>query len=124
MKSSICSAVIIAFVLASALDAPAETMRGTVVDQSGKAVAGVMVSAFDGDRRQSTSVFSQADGSFTIDGLREADYRVRARLMGQRDKWIEGIFNGTHGSYWDKPWNPRPDSSWKRNDRPPAPSTG
>jgi len=47
----------------------AQTIRGHVVDASGKAMEGVMVSAFDKERQQSISVFSQADGSFAIDGL-------------------------------------------------------
>ena len=37
----------------------AETIRGKVVDQSGKPREGVMVSAFDEDYQKSTSVFSQ-----------------------------------------------------------------
>ena len=91
MKTAICSAVMTAFVLASALDAPAETIRGTVVDQSGKAVAGVMVSAFDEGHRKWVSTFSQADGSYQIDGLRDVDHTVRARLMGQLDEWLEDV---------------------------------
>lgn len=87
-------AAIAATIYAAASPVLAKPISGTVTNADGKAMGGVMVSAFDGDRRQSTSVFSQADGSFTIDGLREADYRVRARLMGQRDKWIEGIKTG------------------------------
>ena len=44
----------------------AETINGKVVDASGKAMEGVTVSAFDEERQQSISVFSQADGSFAI----------------------------------------------------------
>jgi streptogramin lyase/mono/diheme cytochrome c family protein len=50
-----------------------------------------MVSAFDDEDRQSTSVFSQADGSFRIENLHEATFRIRARLPGQRDQWIERV---------------------------------
>ena len=67
------------------------SVSGLVRDQSGKAMGGVMVSAFDDERRQSTSVFSQVDGSFRIDGLHEASFKIRARLPGQRDKWIEKV---------------------------------
>lgn len=67
---------------------------GFVRDQSGKTMGGVMVSAFDDDRRQSTSVFSQADGSFRIENLHEAIFRIRARLPGLRDKWIEQVSLG------------------------------
>ncbi|MCS1411929.1 MAG: hypothetical protein M2R45_05131 [Verrucomicrobia subdivision 3 bacterium] len=38
-----------------------------------------------------TSVFSQTDGLFHIDGLRDAEYQVRARLMGQRDEWFNPL---------------------------------
>ena len=74
--------------------AHAKTITGEVTDSSGKAMGGVMVSAYDDERRQSTSVFSQEDGSFSIDGLREIDYKVRARLMGQLDVWEEGVHAG------------------------------
>ena len=49
----------------------AESIRGQVVDSSGEGLEGVMVSAFDEERRQGTSVFSRTDGSFVIDGLRD-----------------------------------------------------
>ena len=54
-----------------------------------------MVSAHDLERRQSTSVFSQEDGAFSIDGLREVEFKVRARLMGQLDVWKEGVHAGS-----------------------------
>ena len=54
-------------------------------------MGGVMVSAFDESRRLNVSVFSQADGSFRIDKLQEADFRIRARLPGQRDHWVEKV---------------------------------
>ena len=65
----------------------AALIQGKVTDASGKVMEGVMVSAFDDERRQSTSVFSQADGTFRIDGLREVNFKVRARLMGPLDHW-------------------------------------
>ncbi len=75
----------------------AGTISGKVTDDAGKAMEGVMVSAFDEDRQQSTSVFSQADGSFTIDGLRDATFNLRARLMGQLDEWQEDIDGSATG---------------------------
>lgn len=75
----------------------AATISGTVVDASGKAMEGVMVSAYDEARAQSTSVFSQADGTFTIDGLRNAAFDVRARLLGQLDVWQRGVDVGKSG---------------------------
>ena len=75
----------------------AATINGKVVDASGKAMEGVTVSAFDEERRQSVSVFSQADGSFAIDGLRDVAFNVRARLMGQLDAWQEDVDAGATG---------------------------
>ena len=69
----------------------AETIYGKVVDSSGKAMEGVMLSAFDEARQKSISVFSQADGTFKIDGLRDTKHNVRARLMGQLDEWQEDV---------------------------------
>jgi len=57
----------------------AEAIRGKVVDASGKAMEGVTVSAFDKERQQSISVFSQADGSFRIDGLRNVKFNEIGR---------------------------------------------
>jgi hypothetical protein len=34
-----------------------------------------------------------------------ADPATRVNHNVSQDKWIEGIFNGTHGSYWDKDGN-------------------
>ena len=71
-----------------------KTISGKVTNASGKAMEGVMVSAFDAARKQSTSVFSQADGSFTIDGLRAVKFNVRARLLGQLDVWKKDVAAG------------------------------
>ncbi len=75
----------------------AATISGKIVDASGKAMEGVTVSAIDDARAQSVSVFSQADGSFTIDGLHDAEFNVRARLIGQLDQWQNGVAQGTSG---------------------------
>ena len=65
----------------------AETIRGKVVDQAGKPIEGVMVSAIDDEHRKWTSVFTQKDGSFSIDGLRDVPHNIRTRLMGLADDW-------------------------------------
>jgi virginiamycin B lyase len=75
--------------------AQAETIRGTVSGESGKPVEGVMVSAIDDEHRKWTSVFTQQDGSFVIDGLRNVEHNVRTRLMGLADKWVSGVAAGT-----------------------------
>ncbi|MCH9654759.1 MAG: 6-bladed beta-propeller [Planctomycetes bacterium] len=33
------------------------------------------------------------------------DPKTRVNFNVPQDKWIEGVFNGTHGSYWDKDGN-------------------
>jgi streptogramin lyase/mono/diheme cytochrome c family protein/plastocyanin/cytochrome c5 len=72
---------------------PGETgaVAGSVQSQDGKPMGGVMVSAFDDNNRQSVSVFTQSDGSFQIEELHKADYRIRARIPGQRDHWVEDV---------------------------------
>jgi hypothetical protein len=35
----------------------------------------------------------------------KADSKPRVNFGVPQEKWIEGIFNGTHGSYWDKNGN-------------------
>ena len=69
----------------------AETIRGKVVDQAGKSIGGVMVSAIDTEQRKWTSVFTQEDGSFEISGLRNVDHNIRTRLMGLADEWNSGV---------------------------------
>ncbi len=78
----------------SATQVDAETISGKVLDANGKPAEGVTVSAFDAERHVSVSVFSQADGSFKIDGLRDVDYTVRARLLGQNDEYEDDISAG------------------------------
>ena len=34
-----------------------------------------------------------------------ADPAMRGNFNVPQDKWIEGVFSGTHGSYWDKDGN-------------------
>ncbi len=81
-------------IAAMAIPAGAASISGKVVDGSGKPMEGVTVSAFDPERDMSVSVFSQADGSFTIDGLRDAAFNVRGRLIGQLDTWQESVKAG------------------------------
>ena len=69
-------------------------LSGRIQDLAGKAMSGVMVSVFDDSRRQSTSVFSQPDGSFRIEGLHRSKFKIRARLPGQQDGWVENVTLG------------------------------
>lgn len=75
--------------------AQADTISGTVSDQAGRPVEGVMVSAIDDEHRKWTSVFTQQDGSFEISGLRGVNHNVRTRLMGLADEWISEVAAGT-----------------------------
>ena len=85
--------------LVSATFSDAKTISGKVTNAKGKVMEGVMVSAFTKDFNQvkTISVFSQNDGSFTIGGLRDRKYYVRARLMGQLDVWQKDVNVGTTG---------------------------
>ncbi|MEM9643861.1 MAG: carboxypeptidase-like regulatory domain-containing protein, partial [Planctomycetota bacterium] len=74
--------VIIAVSLSIIGPVQAESIRGRIVDQAGKPVEGVMVSAIDDEHRKWVSVFSQKDGSFEITGLRNVGHKLRTRLMG------------------------------------------
>jgi len=96
MSRAACCAMVLGLCLSTA-QADAETIRGKVVDSSGKTMEGVMISAFDEDRQQSVSVFSQADGAFLLTGLRDTTFSVRARLLGQLDEWQEDVDGGATG---------------------------
>ena len=72
----------------------AKSLTGKVTDPKGSPMGGVMVSAFDEEHRKWISVFSQKDGSFTIDGLRDIQHQVRARLMGKVDEWYDDVKPG------------------------------
>ena len=47
------------------------------------------------------------DGSNTIMAVlgHNPDPKKRGSFNVPQDQWIEGIFSGTHGSYWDKDGN-------------------
>ncbi|MDE0739720.1 MAG: carboxypeptidase-like regulatory domain-containing protein, partial [Planctomycetota bacterium] len=94
MKKTRLTILVAVSVLAAAATIRAGTIAGKVSDPSGKALAGAMVSAFDKGHRKIVSVFSQVDGSFVIDGLREVKHDVRARLMGLDDEWADGVKPG------------------------------
>ncbi len=74
----------------------AKEIRGTVT-QDGKGVGGVFVSAHDTENRKATGVFTASDGTYTIGDLREKDYRVRARLKGLNDVWLDDVTAGSNG---------------------------
>ncbi len=73
----------------------ADDIRGKVVDKDDQPVEGVMVSAIDDEHRKWTSVFSQKDGSFKIEGLRSVKHNVRTRLQGLADEWVSDVAIGS-----------------------------
>ena len=75
----------------------AADISGVVKDASGKPIEGVLVSAIDEALEMSITVYSQADGSYTIDGLADQDYIVRARLIGKEDAFEQSVKSGTEG---------------------------
>jgi virginiamycin B lyase len=96
MKQSLMSLSVFGFslfLIIGSLDA--EAISGKVVDQAGKPVEGVMVSAIDGEHRKWTSVFTQENGEFAISGLRNVDHDIRTRLMGLADEWSSAVAVGT-----------------------------
>lgn len=96
MKKNRCISrlALLAAVCATAASTEAETLTGKVFVEDGKAMGGVMVSAFDEGHRKWVSVFSQPDGSFLIDGLRDVNHQVRARLLGKVDEWYDDVLPG------------------------------
>ena len=99
-------------------DSRKDSIQGRVVNSAGSGVEGVMVSAVDAEHRKWTSVFTQQDGSFSISNLRNVDHKLRARLMGLGDEWINGVAVGTdnvmittHPAVGDELESQRPASS-------------
>ncbi|SVA94893.1 uncharacterized protein METZ01_LOCUS147747, partial [marine metagenome] len=93
MTSRVATAVLALSV--SVICADAKTISGKVTGKGGKGMGGVFVSAHDTEHRKSTGVFTARDGSFVIDGLRDLGHKVRARLLGQNDVWLDDIAPGS-----------------------------
>jgi len=90
-------AVVALTLCVSMVPAYAGSISGKVTDASGKAMGGVMVSAFDEEREVSSSVFTKPDGTYKIEELRDVEYQVRGRLLGQLDAWHEDVETGATG---------------------------
>lgn len=89
MKTSVlCISAIFAGICART---DAAELRGSVVDESGKPLRGVMISAFDESASKSVSVFTNADGQFRIDGLEDRSYLLRARTIGKEDSFLPDV---------------------------------
>ena len=94
MKQKITLTILAVTLSVSLVDA--NEIRGKVT-KDGKGVGGVFVSAHDTENRKASGVFTAADGTYVIDGLREKDYRVRARQKGLIDVWLDDITAGSKG---------------------------
>ena len=74
-----------------ALGGAKKSIDGHVVDKEGNVVGGVMVSAIDAEQRKWTSVFTDPNGRFSIEGLRDVPHSLRTRLMGMTDQWVSDV---------------------------------
>ena len=104
---------------ASAIFAEAKNISGKVTSENGKGLGGVFVSAQDIENRRSTGVFTALDGSFTIGGLRDKEHKVRARLIGLNDVWLEDIAAGAKSVIIKM----TPATGWKLEKQRPADSS-
>ena len=104
---------------ASAIFAEAKNISGKVTGENGKGLGGVFVSAQDIENRRSTGVFTALDGSFTIGGLRDKEHKVRARLIGLNDVWLEDIAAGAKSVIIKM----TPATGWKLEKQRPADSS-
>ncbi|MCH8979724.1 MAG: carboxypeptidase regulatory-like domain-containing protein [Armatimonadetes bacterium] len=67
------------------------TIKGTVLDSSGKGLRGTIVSAIDEDNQKSISVLTDPEGRFILDQLPPNLYVVRARLVGFEDNFTDEL---------------------------------
>lgn len=67
------------------------TIKGTVVDSSGKGLRGAIVSAIDEDNQKSISVLTDPEGRFILDRLPPNLYALRARLVGFEDNLTDEL---------------------------------
>ena len=67
------------------------SIRGTVVDGSGKGLRGAIVSAIQEDEQKSISVLTDPEGRFILDRLPPTEYELRARLVGFDDKYLDPV---------------------------------
>ncbi|REK11956.1 MAG: hypothetical protein DWQ37_13115 [Planctomycetota bacterium] len=76
---------------AAAFAADTGSVKGTVVDSSGKGLRGALVSAVDEDAEKSITVLTDPEGRFILDQLPPSLYRIRARLVGFEDTYSDEL---------------------------------
>ena len=64
-------------------------LTGRVTGTDGQPLAGVMITAYDQERHQSTSVFTAADGRYRFHQARPVAHRLRARRIGFAESFRE-----------------------------------
>ena len=69
----------------AAADLEEVSFSGSVQTALGKAVRGATVTLLDAELEKTISVYSQADGSFSLPAVPRRDYTLRARLLGMED---------------------------------------
>ena len=67
------------------------SISGTVTDQEGKGLGGVMITAFDDQVNKTITIFTRPDGSYEMKGLPAREYELRARLIGLDDEFIDKV---------------------------------
>ena len=70
-------------------DVPEVVYTGTITTPSGDPIGGATVSLFSNDKTRSVSVYSKADGTFELPPMPSEAYKMRARLMGLHDEWVD-----------------------------------
>lgn len=86
MKQCTAAFSVVAMLGASAI-ASAAGISGVVMNDAGEKLGGVMITALDAKADKSITVFTDANGSFSVKGLAPAKYEVRARLLGLSDAY-------------------------------------
>lgn len=76
--------------IASADDFSGEGLiSGKVTDESGQPLSGIMISAWDEETEKRTTVYSQADGSYSL--MAPGTDELRARWIGWEDQYVEEV---------------------------------
>ncbi len=90
-----------AFTATPAATPVADGLRGRVTGDGGVPLPGAMVTAFDDERLESTSVWTDADGRYSFPPLRGIAYRLRARRIGFADGKRDGVDLASGGAIAD-----------------------
>src|SRR5262245_62506244 len=90
--SYLCLSVFICGSLLSATRAFA--LSGTVRDNTGAPITGALVSATQPKLRRATTVYSDANGRFSVPGLEPGLYDLRVRRIGYQDLVQTGVAVG------------------------------